>query len=118
MATETDKPDWYCDAVLPGRADIEVVAEDEQVLAFRHDRREPGVDHVIVIPRRHVRSLLALPADDVAPVVAMVQRVAGLLTDLHGGCRVTTNIEAEQHNRHLHIHVVASTNGEHLGVGW
>ena len=114
MTMQTDQPDWYCEEVLPGRADIEVVAEDQQALAFRPDRRTAGVDHVIVIPRQHVRSLLELPAADAVPLVAMVQQAAAVLTGLHGGCRVISNIGTEQDNRHLHIHVVASTTGERL----
>jgi histidine triad (HIT) family protein len=115
MTVRADEPDWYCDEVLPGHADIETVAQDEKVLAFRPPRRRPGIDHVIVIPRRHVRSLLELPAEDAGPVIAMVQEVARLLTGLHGGCQVITNIGTEQHNRHLHVHVVASTGQDGLG---
>jgi histidine triad (HIT) family protein len=82
---------------------------------YRPPRRRPGIDHVIVIPRRHVRSLLELPAEDAGPVIAMVQEVARLLAGLHGGCQVITNIGSEQHNRHLHVHVVVSTGQDRLG---
>jgi len=33
--TGVDKPDWYCDEVIPRLIDVDVVIETEHVLAFR-----------------------------------------------------------------------------------
>jgi hypothetical protein len=37
---DIDRPDWYCDEVIPGRSRVEVLIETEEALAFRPDR--PG----------------------------------------------------------------------------
>jgi histidine triad (HIT) family protein len=102
-----DQPDWYCDEVLPGRVPVEVVAEDKHSLAFRRPSVATGRDRVLVIPRAHVRSLLELDPQESVPLLRMVQHVARLLTEVHGGCQVITNCGDAQHNRHLHWHVVA-----------
>ena len=102
-----DQPDWYCDEVLPGRAPVQVVAQDEHALAFRRPSSATGRDRVIVIPRAHVRSLLELELQEAVPLLRMVQHMARLLTEQHGGCQVITNCGDSQHNRHLHWHVVA-----------
>jgi len=102
-----DQPDWYCDEVLPGRVPVEVVAEDEDALAFRRPSSVTGRDRILVIPRVHVRSLLELDPRSAAPLLRMVQQAARLLTEEHGGCEVITRCGDSQHNRHLHWHVVA-----------
>jgi len=107
MASVHDRPDWYCDEVLAGRVPVEVVAEDQHCLAFRRPIAATGRDRVLVIPRVHVRSLLELDPEESVPLLRMVQEVARLLTQVHGGCQVITNCGDTQHNRHLHWHVVA-----------
>lgn len=109
MPRVDDQPDWYCDEVLPGRVPVEVVAQDEHTLAFRRPSAATGNDRVIVIPRAHVRSLLELDLQEALPLLRMIQEMACLLTDLHGGCQVITNCGDAQHNRHLHWHVVAGS---------
>ncbi len=51
--------DFYCDEVLSGRTQVNRVLETESVLAYHHTRPYWPV-HVVVIPKRHVASLLAL----------------------------------------------------------
>ncbi|MGK8523944.1 HIT family protein [Nocardia asteroides] len=99
------EPDWYCDEVIPRAIDVDVVVETDQVLAFRPPVRGFGTDHVIVVPKRHVRSLLELDPALGALLLAVTQDVAGRLVDEHGGCQVLTTLGDEQHNRHLHLHV-------------
>jgi len=97
--------DFYCDEALNGRTPIEVVAETDDVLAFWHTRPYWPV-HVVVIPKRHVSSLLAPEAPEVLPVVfEVVRQVAARLTEEHGACRVLTNLGEYQDSKHLHIHV-------------
>jgi len=99
--------DFYCDEALSGKTPIEVVAETEEVLAFRHTRPSWPV-HVVVIPKRHVSSLLAPEAPEVLPAVLEVARtVAAEVLAEHGACRVLTNLGAYQDSKHLHVHVSA-----------
>ena len=51
--------DFYCDEVLSGRTAVRVVAETEEVLAYHHTRPFWPV-HIVVIPKRHVPSLIDL----------------------------------------------------------
>ena len=51
--------DFYCDRVLNGRTPVDVVAETENVLAFHHTRPFWPV-HIVVIPKRHIPSLVDL----------------------------------------------------------
>jgi histidine triad (HIT) family protein len=100
-------PDWYCDEVIPRLVEVDVVVETDQVLAFRPPNPGFGVEHVIVVPKRHVRSLLELDPDLGARLLEVVQAVARQVVAEHGGCQVLTTLGDEQHNRHLHMHVAA-----------
>jgi histidine triad (HIT) family protein len=102
-----DEPDWYCEEVIPRLIDVDVVVETEHVLAFRTPIPGLGKEHVIVVPKRHVRSLLELDADTAARLLAVVQSAAQGVVERHGGCQVLTNLGDEQHNRHLHVHIAA-----------
>jgi histidine triad (HIT) family protein len=100
--------DFYCDEVLSGRTPVTRVLETDNVLAYHHTRPFWPV-HVVVIPKRHVASLLTLPADDplLAELLSVVQQVAGPIVAQHGACRVLTNLGEYQESKHLHWHVCA-----------
>jgi hypothetical protein len=53
--------DFYCDEALSGRTPVEVVAETNEVLAFRHTRPFWPV-HIVVIPKRHVPKIRVIPS--------------------------------------------------------
>lgn len=100
--------DFYCDEVLSGRTSVEVVAETDDVLAFHHPRPFWPV-HVVVIPKRHIPSLLDLGAPDgpalLQKVIEMVREVAARIVEEHGACRILTNLGRYQDSKHLHFHV-------------
>ncbi|MEU3650286.1 HIT domain-containing protein [Lentzea sp. NPDC034063] len=98
-------PDWYCDEVIPGKVEVEVLARTGNTLAFRPPLPGFGTDHVIVIPTRHVSSLLDLDDELALELLATVKTVAAQAVERHGGCQVVTTLGTEQHNRHLHWHV-------------
>ncbi|QQQ76611.1 HIT family protein [Saccharothrix sp. 6-C] len=101
------RQDWYCDEVIPGSVEVEVVAETATVLAFRPPRPGFGREHVIVVPKAHVGSLLDLEPDLAAEMMAVLQQTAAEVVARHGGCQVLTTLGDEQHNQHLHWHVAA-----------
>lgn len=82
-----DEPDWYCSEVIPRAIDIDVVIETEEVLAFRPPIPGFGTDHVIVVPKQHVRSLLELDVAVGAQLLAVVQSAARQVVEQHGGAR-------------------------------
>ena len=99
--------DFYCDEALSGRTPVEVVAETDEVLAFRHTRPFWPV-HIVVVPKQHVPSLVDLGTTDEAllhKVLAVVRQVAAEVTREHGACRVLTNLGRYQDSKHLHFHV-------------
>ena len=49
--------DWYCEEVLSGKTEVKIVLEDDFVVAFHHPRPHAEI-HVVVIPKKHVASIL------------------------------------------------------------
>jgi histidine triad (HIT) family protein len=103
--------DFYCDEVLSGRTAVEVVHEDDVVLAFHHTRPAYRDAHVVVIPKRHTADLRSVDGATLARLLEVVQRLAGRIVDEHGACRVVTNLGRYQDSKHLHWHLVS---GERL----
>ncbi|MEO8435824.1 MAG: HIT domain-containing protein [Pyrinomonadaceae bacterium] len=99
--------DFYCDEALSGRTNISRVLETDSVLAFHHTRPFYPV-HVVVIPKRHISSLLTLEKEDdilLLELLQTVRQVAAQIVEKHGACRVLTNLGEYQDSKHLHWHV-------------
>jgi histidine triad (HIT) family protein len=104
-----DGTDFYCDVAIPRVQELDVVHDDEQVLAFHHTRPFWPI-HLVVVPKRHLGSLLTVTAedeDDVRALLAVVQRVAREVEAAHGAAAVLTNLGRYQDSKHLHVHVYA-----------
>jgi histidine triad (HIT) family protein len=102
-----DGDDFYCDVALPDTAALEVVHDSDHVLAFHHTRPFWPV-HIVVVPKRHVPSLIETEgADDrlARDLLAAVQEIAAGVMATHGAARVLTNLGSYQDSKHLHIHV-------------
>ena len=101
--------DFYCDDVLTGRHEIEVVLETDDVLAFHHTR--PAYEkHIVVIPKQHVPSLVDLGSTNETLLLRVFSEVRGLaaaMLEQEGACRVITNLGRYQDSKHLHFHVVS-----------
>ena len=101
--------DFYCDEVLSGKTKVKVVRETDNVLAYHHTRPFWPA-HIVVIPKRHISSLLTLEDTD-APLllemISVVQDVARQIVSEQGACRVLTNLGKYQDSKHLHWHVCA-----------
>lgn len=101
--------DFYCEQVLSGKTPVERVIETARVLAYHHTRPAYPV-HIVVIPKRHLDSLLALTdADDdlLAELFRVIRGVAAQVVAQHGAARVITNLGDYQDSKHLHFHVVS-----------
>ena len=99
--------DFYCDEVLSGKTPVEKVFETENVLAYHHTR--PFWEtHIVVIPKRHVGSLLTLDKTDndlLVELFDMIKKVAAKVVEEKGAARVLTNLGDYQDSKHLHFHV-------------
>ncbi len=106
--------DFYCEEVLSGKTAVENVMETDNVLAFHHTR--PSYQsHIVVIPKRHIPSLIALgDADDalLLEMLTVVKRIARQTVEKYGACRVITNLGNYQDSMHLHWHIVPRWNGD------
>ncbi len=99
--------DFYCDEVLSGRTQVQVVKETERVLAYHHTRPFWPV-HIVVIPKVHVPSLTDLGDSGAAllpELIEVVREVAADVSAEHGAARVLTNLGDYQDSKHLHFHV-------------
>ncbi|MCD4687437.1 MAG: HIT domain-containing protein [Anaerolineae bacterium] len=101
--------DFYCEQVLSGKTQVERVIETARVLAYHHTRPAYPV-HIVVIPKRHIDSLITLTdADDdlLAELFRVIRQVAAQIVTQHGAARVITNLGEYQDSKHLHFHVVS-----------
>ena len=99
--------DFYCEEALSGRTPIQKLVETEQVLAFYHTRPFWPV-HIVVIPKKHISSLLTLEPEDepiVLELLATIKQLAAQVVAEHGGARVLTNLGIYQDSKHLHFHI-------------
>ena len=99
--------DFYCDEVLSGKTEVRIVAETDNVLAYHHTRPF-WPEHIVVIPKRHVGSLLTIESQDarlLLELLTVIREVAAKVVAEHGACRVLTNLGEYQDSKHLHWHI-------------
>jgi histidine triad (HIT) family protein len=101
--------DWYCEDVLTGKLPVDVLWQDERVLAFHHPRPRPGEHiHVVVIPKAHVASLLDPAALDGALLSSMLQAIQHTARALgldQAGFYIRANAAAPGVTPHMHWHL-------------
>lgn len=99
--------DFYCEQVLSGKTEVEKILETENVLAFYHTR--PFWEtHIVVIPKKHVSSLLTLEESDAGlflEIFELIKQIAETIVKQKGAARVLTNLGDYQDSKHLHFHV-------------
>lgn len=99
--------DFYCENVLNGLIEVNRVHETENVLAYHHTR--PFWEtHIVVIPKRHISSLLTLePSDNelFLELFEVIRSVAANVVAEKGAARILTNLGKYQDSKHLHFHV-------------
>ena len=50
--------DFYCEEVLSGKTEVEIVIETDNVLAYHHTR--PYYEHhIVIIPKIHIQSFIS-----------------------------------------------------------
>ena len=106
-APQYDGDDFYCDVAIPDPGRLDVVYEDELVLAFHHTR--PFWEtHVVAVPKKHIASLTMLTSADepsARRLFEVVQSIAAHTEQTIGAAAVLTNLGAYQDSKHLHIHI-------------
>jgi histidine triad (HIT) family protein len=102
--------------IIKGELPAEKVFENERILAIK-DIRPVAPVHLLIIPKKEISCLQALPPEDL-PIVAEIIGVAQELAVRFGvadGYRLLTNngASAGQVVFHLHFHLLG---GRHLGA--
>ena len=95
-----------------------IVFENENVIAFE-DLNPVANVHVLVVPKKHIESVMKIEEDDAKYVVEIhkaIKKVAKIKGIAESGFRVITNCGADggQTVKHLHYHVIG---GEQLPEG-
>lgn len=100
--------DFYCNEVLSGKTMVNKISETENVLAYHHTRPAYEV-HIVVIPKKHISSLITIEEEDndlLLELLSVVRQVASRVVAENGACRVITNLGEYRDSKHLHWHVV------------
>lgn len=94
-----------------------IVYEDEEILAFR-DIHPVAPVHVLVIPKKHISSLVDLKPEDealIGRIYSVINRIAKQENVFESGFRVVVNCgeDGGQEVKHLHFHLMG---GKKLGT--
>jgi histidine triad (HIT) family protein len=99
----------FCN-IVKKEAHCDIVYEDQHSVAFTDINKQAPV-HILVIPKKHIRSLAELKDEDLA-IIGHILDVANKVAEQQGiskkGYRLVINcgIESGQSVWHLHIHVL------------
>jgi histidine triad (HIT) family protein len=96
--------------IVAGDLPAKKVYEDEHVVAF-HDINPIAPVHVLMIPKKHIPSLLGIGEEDkelIGHLHLSLQKVAEIMEVKEPGFRVVTNIgtHGQQTVFHLHYHLI------------
>jgi histidine triad (HIT) family protein len=114
-------PDCIFCRIAAGELPSTRVDEDERTIAFM-DINPATRGHVLVIPREHSTDLLDIPAEDLAAVAGMGQRIAARATERLGADGVnllnSCGRVAWQTVFHFHLHVIPRYAGDPMRLPW
>jgi histidine triad (HIT) family protein len=108
-------PCLFCE-IVAGRIPARVAYQDDHVMAF-HDISPQAPTHTLIIPKRHITSILDLTPEDDAVVGTLVRKARDLAQQAgvaENGFRLVFNAgeDAGYSVYHIHLHLVG---GRKLG---
>ena len=103
--------------IVNGEIPSNKVYEDDEILAFR-DINPLAPVHVLVIPKKHISSLVELQPEDealVGRIYTVINKIAKQEKVFESGFRVIVNCgeDGGQEVKHLHFHLLG---GKKLGT--
>jgi histidine triad (HIT) family protein len=103
--------------IAAGEIPARIVFNDEQVVAFEDIKPQAPI-HIIIIPRKHIPTVLDLDEDDrelVGHIYLAANQIAAEKSLTQDGFRLVTNCKksAGQEIFHLHVHMLGGRN-----FGW
>lgn len=99
--------------IIRGEIPSDIVYEDEQIIAFK-DIQPAAPIHILVIPKKHIPSLVEIEKEDEA-LIGRMYSVINIVAEQQGvkqkGYRVIVNCgeDGGQEVGHLHFHLLAGT---------
>ncbi|WP_275440381.1 HIT domain-containing protein [Paenibacillus sp. ACRRY] len=102
--------DFYCEEVLSGRTEVEIVMETDNVLAYHHT--QPSYEHhIMVIPKVHISSFISEEEtnDDelILGILRVIKKISADMVERTGASKIVTNLGSYQDSKHLHWHVIS-----------
>lgn len=99
----------FC-AILKGEQPAEFVFQNERVAAFKDIRPHAPV-HILIVPRKHIRSLNDMSEEDQSLIGEMIwtaSRIAQEQGIAYSGYKLVFNVErgGGQYVFHLHLHLL------------
>ena len=99
--------------IVKGEIPSNKVYEDEEILAFT-DLNPIAPVHVLVIPKKHISSLVDLKKEDellIGKIYSTINKIAEKENILNKGYRVIVNCgeDGGQEVKHLHFHLLGGT---------
>jgi histidine triad (HIT) family protein len=96
--------------IVAGTRHADIVYQDETLVAFR-DANPRAPVHLLLVPRKHIRSINDLTGEDADIVAAMIMKapeIARSASVAASGYRLVFNVErgAGQAVFHLHLHLL------------
>lgn len=94
-----------------------IVYEDDEILAFK-DIHPVAPVHILVIPKKHISSLVDLKPEDealIGRIYSIINKIAKQENVFESGFRVIVNCgeDGGQEVKHLHFHLIG---GKRLGT--
>jgi histidine triad (HIT) family protein len=104
--------DFYCEVVLKPDANISIVFENDNILAFHHTK--PAFErHIVIIPKKHTHDIRFI--EDTSILVEIMITAKDIFNQWgekyinDNGARLVTNLGVFQDTPHTHFHVIGGT---------
>ena len=99
----------FCE-IVRGERPAEFVYQGDSVVAFK-DMRPQAPVHILIVPKKHIRSVNDLTEDDRPVVSEVIFRAQGIAEELgiaRAGYKLVLNVErgGGQYVFHLHMHLL------------
>ncbi len=99
----------FCD-IVQGKKAAQFILAEERVVAF-NDMHPGAPVHVLIVPRKHIRSINDLEEEDGPLLAEMIFTARGLAGELgvsSSGYKLLFNVErgGGQHIFHIHLHLL------------
>ena len=104
----------FCD-IIKGKAEAEILYENEKVISFL-DIRPVNYGHTLVVPKKHYENFLVLPREELQALVEAVQLISGAVRESINadGFNIVVNNgkAAGQSVFHFHFHIIPRFNND------